>query len=268
MPPEKPDKPEKKVALGPLAEQIAENIRRIRESRRLSYALIAERLEEVGRPIPVLGLRRIERGDRRVDVDDLVALAYVLAVPPILLIFPLGQSQEIELLPDRSADTWSAVKWFTGDRPLFVPRADRPYGTTFESPDAARQWQGSMAPLAMYEEHDRLTGMWAAATIDAQNNVKMADGAVSEAARDKFLAEADEAQRQAQALERELALHRHYMRRHGVDPEPLRDGLRDLDEDRLVYPDSIGMPGGGDVRVRMVQDDQRAPLHGDDAGNT
>jgi hypothetical protein len=46
----------------------------------MQYQELAERLEKVGRPIPVLGLRRIESEERRVDADDLVDWAIVLGV--------------------------------------------------------------------------------------------------------------------------------------------------------------------------------------------
>lgn len=64
----------------------AGNIRRLREYRGLTYAEVARRLTATGQPIAVLGLRRIERGDRRVDVDDLFALAAVLGVEPSRLL--------------------------------------------------------------------------------------------------------------------------------------------------------------------------------------
>lgn len=54
----------------------------------MQYQELAERLEKVGRPIPVLGLRRIESEERRVDADDLVALAIVLNVSPVRLLMP------------------------------------------------------------------------------------------------------------------------------------------------------------------------------------
>jgi transcriptional regulator with XRE-family HTH domain len=54
----------------------------------MQYQELAERLEKVGRPIPVLGLRRIESEERRVDADDLVALAIVLGVSPVTLLMP------------------------------------------------------------------------------------------------------------------------------------------------------------------------------------
>jgi transcriptional regulator with XRE-family HTH domain len=67
-----------KIELGPAGIAVMGNVRRIREGQRLTYVELSQRLIAAGRPIPVLGLRRIERGERRVDVDDLSALASVL----------------------------------------------------------------------------------------------------------------------------------------------------------------------------------------------
>jgi transcriptional regulator with XRE-family HTH domain len=65
---------------------VAENIRRLRAMRVMTYVALSRRLAVIGRPIPVLGLRRIEQGERRVDADDLVALAEVLGVEPVQLL--------------------------------------------------------------------------------------------------------------------------------------------------------------------------------------
>jgi transcriptional regulator with XRE-family HTH domain len=53
---------------------------------------LSRQLAEVGREIPPLGLRRIESGERRVDVDDLVALAVVFDVSPLALLLPTEAS--------------------------------------------------------------------------------------------------------------------------------------------------------------------------------
>lgn len=68
--------------LGTAGEQVARNVRLMRTARHLTYAELSDRLGAAGRPIPVLGLRRLEVGDRRVDVDDLMALASVFGVQP------------------------------------------------------------------------------------------------------------------------------------------------------------------------------------------
>jgi hypothetical protein len=77
---------EKKNPLGPTGKTVAANVKRLRGG--MQFKELAARLEEIGRPIPVLGLRRIEAEERRVDADDLVALAIVLGVSPVTLLMP------------------------------------------------------------------------------------------------------------------------------------------------------------------------------------
>jgi transcriptional regulator with XRE-family HTH domain len=68
------------TGIGPLGVAVAANIKRLRKQKRLTYTELSVRLSAAGRPIAVLGLRRIERLERRIDVDDLAALAAVLRV--------------------------------------------------------------------------------------------------------------------------------------------------------------------------------------------
>jgi transcriptional regulator with XRE-family HTH domain len=70
-----------RITLGPTGRQVAANVRRLRTERKMSIATLADRLREANRPIPAIGLTRIETGERRIDVDDLIALANVLDVP-------------------------------------------------------------------------------------------------------------------------------------------------------------------------------------------
>jgi hypothetical protein len=76
----------KKIDQGPFGLAVARNVRRFRGDH--SYAELSRRLKQVGRPIPPLGLRHLEAGSRRVDVDDLVALAIALDVPALTLLMP------------------------------------------------------------------------------------------------------------------------------------------------------------------------------------
>ena len=62
------------------------NVARLRGG--MQYKQLSEKLAALGRPIPTLGLRRIEDGERRVDVDDLMALAVALNVNPAALLLP------------------------------------------------------------------------------------------------------------------------------------------------------------------------------------
>lgn len=77
----------KKIDLGPVGERLAKNIQTIRIAKRLQYKELSEMVSDAGRPIPPLGLRRIEGHERRVDVQDLAALAQVLGFPVEQLLF-------------------------------------------------------------------------------------------------------------------------------------------------------------------------------------
>jgi transcriptional regulator with XRE-family HTH domain len=79
----------RRVEQGEVGHTVAAQVRRIRESERLSLQALSDRLAALGRPILPSGLSKIEQGTRRVDVDDLVALAAALeTVPSRLLVNP------------------------------------------------------------------------------------------------------------------------------------------------------------------------------------
>lgn len=78
--------------LGATGETVRKNIRRIRDSKGISGPELSAKLDELHRPIPPLGIHRIESGQRRVDVDDLVNLALALDISPITLLMPEAPS--------------------------------------------------------------------------------------------------------------------------------------------------------------------------------
>jgi transcriptional regulator with XRE-family HTH domain len=106
---------------GPTALRTAENLRRIRQERGLSYAELARRLAGLGHSIIDTGLLKIEKGERRVDVDDLVALAVALDVAPNTLMLPrvTSQANAHEVTeggtPARAEELWG---WALGEYPL------------------------------------------------------------------------------------------------------------------------------------------------------
>jgi len=111
----------KKNELGPTGETAADNVKRIREKLRITYAELSRILEDSGRPIPPLGLRRIEDGERRIDADDLVALAFALKVSPITLLMPNTDSKDEEVSVTGNRDTVPADqlwKWLRADRAI------------------------------------------------------------------------------------------------------------------------------------------------------
>jgi transcriptional regulator with XRE-family HTH domain len=115
----------KKTPPTPAGEVLAANLKRLREEQRLTYVELSNRLTETGRPIPVLGLRRIERGERRVDVDDLLALALVLSAHPVDLLVP-GNAEVDDpypVTPTVTTTAGTARGWIGGTAFLVEPES-------------------------------------------------------------------------------------------------------------------------------------------------
>lgn len=106
----------KELAPGATGAATMENLKRARGE--MTYAELSRRLEAVGRPIPPLGLRRIEAGDRRVDVDDLMALALVLNMSPLALLLPHGGQSDISDFGGDSVRNDELWQWAIGERPF------------------------------------------------------------------------------------------------------------------------------------------------------
>lgn len=115
----------KKLDLGGTGETVRENVKRLRGG--MQYKELSERLSELGRPIPPLGLRRIEAGERRVDVDDLVALAVALGVSPLAILLPTDGAHDLASpltgVTDREVAHNVQWKWALGQEPLTMGTA-------------------------------------------------------------------------------------------------------------------------------------------------
>ncbi len=111
----------KRNPLGPVGEVVRQNVKTLREEQNLSLVALSRRLAELaGRPIPTLGLSRIEAGERRVDADDLVALAAALGVSPVTLLLPREDpGGTVPLAKHLTAPSWRvAWRWMHGEVPL------------------------------------------------------------------------------------------------------------------------------------------------------
>jgi len=110
-------------SLGATGATVAENVKRLRKDRGLAYTELSNRLAQLGRTIPPLGLRKIESGGRRVDADDLVALSIVLGVSPAALLMPeLSTVTQDDLVPitgwHKPITATVVWDWLTAERPL------------------------------------------------------------------------------------------------------------------------------------------------------
>ncbi len=244
---------EKRIEPGPLATQVAETVRRVREDRGLTYAKVAERLLEAGRPIPVLGLSRIERGDRRVDIDDLVALARVFRVPPLLLLFPFDQTPEVEVVPGERVPTWDAACWFAGRAPFPRWQERDELGEVIaeagEAVDLEAFEQGAVA-VELWDRHQRLLAEWRIRESVAKTAARRAKRDVSEDW-EKTEQAATRARREAEAIVNSLWGVRKQMRQHGILAPTLPEVLRRVDTDKTPlhlaverYYEQQGSDGG------------------------
>lgn len=110
-------------AAGPVGRQLIDNLRELLEARGLSFRRASAALEELGRPIPPLGLSRAMEGKRRIDVDELVALAILLGVNPSALLLPrhAAPNEDIELTPEVQQPAGPTWAWADGKIPLPGP---------------------------------------------------------------------------------------------------------------------------------------------------
>ena len=130
----------RKIEPGPTSEQVSRNVRALRERQGLTLQELAERLAQIGWPILASGLSKIEQGDRRVDADDLMALAVALNASPLTLLLPSDRRADVEvgLTPGAEASQAAAWQWglgveslsFSGQPPEYaswqqIPPADR-----------------------------------------------------------------------------------------------------------------------------------------------
>lgn len=91
----------RKVEQGSAGRNVAANVKAHRENLRLSLQDLSVRMGSVGRPILASGLSKIEQGDRRVDVDDLVALATALETTPARMLASESDVPALDVTPEQ-----------------------------------------------------------------------------------------------------------------------------------------------------------------------
>ncbi|MFD8945267.1 helix-turn-helix domain-containing protein [Streptomyces californicus] len=121
---------------GPISENLKVNLPRLRKARGLSTTALSESLKQLGQHIPPTGITRIEKGQRRVDADDLVALALSLNVSPLTLLLPeTWDGSPTRLTPNVRLSTRTAWLWAQGH----TPASELPLADEGESPEEAQE---------------------------------------------------------------------------------------------------------------------------------
>lgn len=79
----------------PISRLVGRNVQLMRAARGWTLMDLSERIRASGQPgIPLSTISKIERGEGRVDVDQLVGLAAGLDLAPAVLITPLSVSSQ------------------------------------------------------------------------------------------------------------------------------------------------------------------------------
>lgn len=81
-------------------EHVATNLRAARQAIGMDVRTAAGLMTEAGRKLSPSGISKIENGDRRVDVDDLTALAYIFYTTPAALLTPPAESVSLTGVPE------------------------------------------------------------------------------------------------------------------------------------------------------------------------
>lgn len=101
---------------------IAERIKTLRNEARLSGPALAAAMNERGIPWNRTTVAKLETGRREtVTVQELLALAVVLDVPPVWLLADPKAGTPVPITEGVEADPWSALLWLIGRQPLAEP---------------------------------------------------------------------------------------------------------------------------------------------------
>jgi transcriptional regulator with XRE-family HTH domain len=137
-------------AIGVIGEQVVRNLENLRAARGYSFRDLAARVAKIGRPILPSAVHSITQHKRRVDVDDLVALAMALNVNPSALLLPrdITDGSEVDLTPTVRQRATVAWAWMDGQMPLPAEQVD----------GAVRTYQTAPLDLVDFVAHARPGG--------------------------------------------------------------------------------------------------------------
>lgn len=198
---------------------IADEIRRYRGERKMSVQQLSDALARRGVTIQRPVLSNLENGRRpTISVTELHALAAALGVSPLLLEYPLGRIEALEVLPGVEATPWEALQWALGNQPL--------PGCPETGPDPT-------GTFALWQEHVACVTMWRRAVEDAKKLRAEADGAESPDERDRLISDAKHAELFESGAISALRRIRRQMRTAELTPPELPLALQRVDDEAL-----------------------------------
>src|SRR5690625_168478 len=149
---------------------VANNIRTARQAIGMDLRTLSDGIAAIGRKLSPSGISKLEAGDRRVDVDDLTVIAYLLRTTPAALLTPPDEQTTLTGVPEgyepEEIDRWMRGELVLTDDGLFnywqqewVICTDRIHylettlaGMTAPSQDDPEKTQAHPKTIAAYNE--------------------------------------------------------------------------------------------------------------------
>lgn len=211
-----------------LANRVAAEVRRHRMRREMSAQQLSDACVKLGLPLSRSALANFESGRRpTVSVAEVITLGKALGVPPIELVFPVGQSELSEVLPGQEMGTWQALRWFAGEDSFATRFPDD--GKWYASDDDQAALEGSAT--YEYRWHDIYMKQCLDADSAAKAARRAAGAAETEAEANAHLKHAKSEEAQYRTNRKLLRDHRQRMRLAGITPPELWGLLADIDDD-------------------------------------
>lgn len=209
---------------------IGKRVEHYRTKNKMTVQAVADACaEEMGVPLDRSVIAKLEKGLRQgISVGELIAIAKAIGVPPILLVFPLGQedSEEVEVLPGFMANTWEVVKWFTGEQSF--PQQDE-NGRYYTMQPDHQAWEANAGAMNGYRFHEQFVTEWRNVSRRADFRREVAKTTTNPKEAEDNLQRAGEDDERIQQIEKELVRLRATMRRERIAPPNLPTGLAHLD---------------------------------------
>lgn len=151
-----------RIELSASGRAVAANVKRLRAARGMSLRALSEALGKVGRSLSQDAINKIENGSeqgttkqiRRVDVDDLVALAIALGVSPATLLLPQDARGTAEVTGAGEVEATLAWRWMWCQEPLILPDGEE------EADRAQVEFMLNSRPIGLFaaQGDDRVSG--------------------------------------------------------------------------------------------------------------
>lgn len=120
---------------------LAHRVRVYRDAHGWTVRELAERCTAAGLPLAPTVIADVEENRRAVTIQELLTIAYVLSVPPVLLFVPVGEDYHVEVSPGVLVAPDAAVRWVSGEAMM-------------AGDHSPAIWQRFARPLHLYRQLD------------------------------------------------------------------------------------------------------------------